>query len=525
MSGTRVEAATQTPGASADDERLRELGYEPALKRGWSSFSNFAISFTIISVLAGCFTTYGQAWNFGGPIAISIGWPLIGILTLFVALSMAELGSAFPTAGGVYYWALRLGGRGWGWLTGWFNFVGLIAGGASVNYAAAAFLNTLLGLYGVSVAGLDFTEATGQAFLTNTFVLFLLITLLHVLINVYSSPLVALFNRISVWWHVGGVVVIVAILILVPDQHQSADFVFTERINNSGFSDGMYWFYVLPVGFLLTMYTITGYDASAHVSEETQDAANSVPRGIYRSVLYAGLIGWVVLLAITFAATDVNAVNEGGGTTLAIFESALTSAAAKAVILIATIGQLFCGMAIMTSASRMGYAFARDGALPGSRIWTRINHHSVPAYAVVLVAVSGTILTIPALWGNAAGLPVAFFAVVSVAVIALYIAYTLPVFLRWRMRDAFQVGPWNLGQRYRWINLIAIGWVALSVVIFCLPFTPSAIPFNENFDWSALNYAPFVTGAMLLIVGAWWFLGARTSFRGAPEKLAEPTDS
>lgn len=413
--------------SSADDRRLRELGYEPVLKRRWSAFSNFAISFTIISVLTGAFTTYGQAWNFGGPIAISLGWPLIGILTLFVALSMAELGSAYPTAGGVYYWALRFGGRGWGWVTGWFHFIGLIAGGASVNYAAAAFLNTLLGLYGVKVASIDFASPDTQNFLTNTFVLFLVITLVHVLINVYSSRLVALINQISVWWHIAGVAVIVGILVIVPDQHQSVSFVFTERINNSGFGDGMYWFYVLPIGFLLTMYTMSGYDASAHVSEETQNAAISVPRGIYRSVLYAGIIGWVVLLAITFAATDVSAINEGGGTSLAIFESSLTSAAAKAVILIATIGQLFCGLAVMTSASRMGYAFARDGALPGSKLWTRVNHHSVPSYAVALVAVIGTLLTVPALWGNSAGLPVAFFAVVSVAVIALYVAYTIPI--------------------------------------------------------------------------------------------------
>ena len=135
---------------SGDEQRLAELGYKQELKRGWSGFSNFAISFSIISVLAGCFTTYGQAWNNGGPIAISIAWPVISLLILCVAFSMSELASAMPTAGGIYYWASKLGGPVWGWFTGWFNLVGLVAVVASVDYICASFLQTLLGLYKVN---------------------------------------------------------------------------------------------------------------------------------------------------------------------------------------------------------------------------------------------------------------------------------------------------------------------------------------------------------------------------------------
>ena len=134
---------------STDEQRLAELGYKQELKRGWSGFSNFAISFSIISVLAGCFTTYGQAFKNGGPIAISIMWPLISVLILMVAFSMSELASAMPTAGGIYYWASKLGGAGWGWFTGWFNLIGLIAVVASVDYVCATFLMNLLGLYNV----------------------------------------------------------------------------------------------------------------------------------------------------------------------------------------------------------------------------------------------------------------------------------------------------------------------------------------------------------------------------------------
>src|SRR4051794_18597731 len=356
---TQVEQPEQIQ--TDDERRLAELGYKQDLKRGWSSFSNFAISFTIISVLAGCFTTYGQAWNNGGPIAISWGWPIICGLILLVAVSMSELASRFPTAGGIYYWSSTLGGPGWGWFTGWFNLVGLVGVVASVDYAAATFLDASVSLYGLDLGFMNFGDSAH--ILSETFVLFVLILAVHALLNIFSSPLVALFNNISVGWHVVGVAAIIAILIFVPDHHQSASFVFGHTINNSGFSHGMFWFYVLPLGFLLTMYTQTGYDASAHISEETRGAALGAAKGVWRSVFWSGVIGWFVLLAITFAATDVKAINDGAGSSLAVFSSALDPWANKAVVVIATIGQLFCGMACVTSCSRMMYAFSRDRAV------------------------------------------------------------------------------------------------------------------------------------------------------------------
>ncbi|MCU0258234.1 MAG: amino acid permease, partial [Solirubrobacteraceae bacterium] len=394
-----MSTTEQSTELTADEARLKELGYDQTLNRGWSSFQNFAISFTIISVLAGCFTTYGQAWNNGGPVVISWGWPIIVALILTVAFSMAELASSYPTAGAIYWWSAKLGGPAWGWFTGWFNLIGLVAVVASVDYAAATFLNALLGLYGVSIFGMNFED--GVHILAETFVLFSLILLVHMAINIFSSPLVARINSVSVWWHVLGVAVIIGILVFVPSDHASADFVFTERINNSGWGDGIsggvFWLVVLPLGFLLTMYTVTGYDASAHVSEETRGASEAAAKGVWKSVFWSGLIGWFVLLAITFAVSDPEVVNEGAGSSLAIFNGFLDSWAAKMVILISTVGQLFCGLACLTSASRMCYAFSRDGALPGSSIWTRLNHHRVPYMSVVIMALAAFIITVPAL--------------------------------------------------------------------------------------------------------------------------------
>jgi len=506
--------------ASSDEQRLAELGYKQELDRSWSGFQNFAISFTIISILAGCFTTYGQAWNNGGPVAISWGWPLISIPILIIGFCMSELVSAYPTAGGIYWWAAKLGGAGWGWFTGWFNLIGLIAVCASVDFGAATFMNTVFGLYDFNL--FNGASSDAAAFQHGTFFLFLVIIAFHAAVNILGSHLVATFNSISVWWHVAGVAIIIAVLIIVPDHHASADFVFTERFNNSGFGGGMYWFYVLPLGFLLTQYTITGFDSCAHISEETHGAADAAAKGVWRSIFYSAVIGWFLLLAFTFAASDAKGITEAGGSSIAVFESAMGSGGwTKVILIISTVGQVFCGAACLTSASRMCYAFSRDGAIPGWRIWSKVNERKMPVNAVLFMVGCAILLTIPAYFPNDAGIPVAFYAIVSVAVIGLYIAYVIPIYLRWRMGDEFQTGPWNLGSKYKWMNPFAVVWVALITIIFILPTTPAGVPWRDEFDWSAVNYAPLVTGGIILAVGLWWVLGAKNTFTGPRITVAE----
>jgi len=509
---------------SADEQKLAELGYKQELRRGWSGFSNFAISFAIICILAGCFTTYGQALKNGGPIAISIAWPLISVMILFVAWSMSELASAFPTAGGIYYWASRLGGAAWGWFTGWFNLIGLVAVSASVIYVSATFLMYTLGLYDVHFV-FNFAKAAAGTNLHYTahvnFALFGLILLLDIFINVFRGQLVAFLYNISVWWNIVGVLAIVVLLIAVPSHHASFSYVFGHKANESGFSGGTvnaakFWIYVLPLGFLLTMYTITGYDASAHLSEETRGSEQSSPRGIWLSVFYSAVFGWIVLLAITFAIPHAHEteIYKAAYPAVTIIETALTSSAAKAVLLISTIGQLFCGAACVTSASRMTFAFSRDGAVPGHNLWRRLNHHRTPTWAVAFVAVFALIITIPAYFPNHLGSPVAFLAVTSISVIGLYIAYTIPVFLRWRMGERFQRGSWTLGKKYKWINPIAVVWVGLCVIIFSLPFSPEGEPWEKGFTWNAVNYAPLVTIGLIVAVAIWYFGWARKTFKG-----------
>ena len=511
-----------TPEVSRDEQRLADMGYKQELSRAWSGFTNFAISFTIISVLAGTFTTFAFAWQNGGPIAVSIGWPVLCFFVLMVAFSMAELTSRYPTAGGPYWWAHDLGGKGWSWMTGWFNIVGLVGIVASVGYGCAFFLYNLLNLYGLNLLGVDFGDTTHV--LGETFLLFLIILVLYTVVNIFADRILALMNNISVGWHLVGVAVIIAILIFVPDHHQSASFVFGHRINNNGFFGGStgnfgFWFFVLPTGFLLAMYTQTGYDASAHTAEETKDASMAAAQGVWRAVFWSAVIGWFVLLAFLFAANDVKAVNDADGAVFGIFNSALDPWAAKLVVLIATIGQFFCGAAGLTSASRTWYAFSRDRGMPGWNIFGRVNRERVPFNAVIAVSVASLVISIPALFGKN-DVPFAFFALTGICTVGLYLAYIIPVYLRLRAGDRFETGPWNLGKRYKVVNVLAIIFVVLVVYALDLPYTPTGLPWNSDFDASLVNYTPLAI-LLPLIFGVWYLVSAKDKYQGPVRTLIE----
>ncbi|MGH8862393.1 MAG: amino acid permease, partial [Jatrophihabitantaceae bacterium] len=377
-----------------DEQRLAELGYKQELNRSWSGFSNFAISFSIISILAGCFTTFGVGWNNGGPAAIAWGWPITAAFILVIGLCMSELVSAFPTSGGIYWWASKLGGVKAGYYTGWLNLIGLLAIDASVAYGCATFFDLTLDTYSKSWQS--------SYSLTRVFVIFLVVLVLVALVNIFSSHLLAVLNNISVWWHVIGASAVVLILVLAPSHHASLSSVFSHTVNNTGFFSGhtggaAFLFGVIPLSVILTQYTITGYDASAHLSEETHSAANSAAKGIWRSIFYSGIGGWILLLAFLFAVKDENGVSAGGGGVGVIFTQALTVNWASLVLGIATLGQFFCTVACMTSTTRMLFAFSRDGAVPGGRYWSKLNHKRVPVYGVIASAVIAVVLTLPAL--------------------------------------------------------------------------------------------------------------------------------
>ena len=504
-----------------DERRLAELGYKQELNRSWSGFSNFAISFSIISILAGCFTTFGVGWNNGGPAAIAWGWPIISLLILVIGLCMSELVSAFPTSGGIYWWACKLGGVKAGYYTGWLNLIGLLAIDASVAYGCATFFDLTLDTFSKS-------WADGYS-LTRVFWIFLVVLAIAAGVNIFSSQLLAILNNISVWWHVAGATLVVAILLFVPDHHASASHVFKHTINNTGFFSGHtsgfgFLLGVIPLSFILTQYTITGYDASAHLSEETHSAADSAAKGIWRSIFYSAIGGWILLLSFLFAVQDENGVSAAGGGVATIFTQALSKNWATLILFISTAGQLFCTVACMTSTSRMLFAFSRDGAVPGAKYWSRLNRNRVPVYGVLGSAVVAVILTLPALAkadilinNVPTPVPVAFFAVVSIGVIGLYVAFAIPIWYRWKAGDSFKPGGWTLGPKYKWMCLVAVAEIAVTSFIALLPTSSAGAPWYPGFGWDSLkfvNYTPIVVLGSLLLLWIGWHASAKKWFTG-----------
>jgi len=517
-----------TSKLDADEQRLAELGYKQELSRTWSGFSNFAISFSIISILAGCFTTFGVGWNNGGPAGIAWSWPIIGGLILIIGFCMSELVSAFPTSGGIYWWASKLGGVKAGYYTGWLNLIGLIAIVASVAYGAATFLD-------LSLSSFSESWASGYS-LTRVFLMFVVILLVAGAINIFSSHLLSLVNNVSVWWHVIGAAVVVAILVFAPPSHQSVSAVFTTWVNNTGFGDpdnptsGIpFFFFVIPLGFILTQYTITGYDASAHLSEETHGAADNAAKGIWRSILYSVIGGYVLLLSFLFAVQNVDDVTKGGGGVVLIFNQALSPHLAGTVLLISTAGQIFCTVACMTSATRMLYAFSRDGAVPGAALWSKLSATKVPINGVFLTVIVSLIITAPALIQvdvNGAPVPIAFYAVVTIGVIGLYLAFAIPIYYRWRAGDdttKFQPGGWTLGSKYKWMAPIALIEIIVTSFFALMPGSPLAIPWGSQFGgWQYVNYTPIVVGVALIALWIGWHTTAKKWFTGPKTTIDLP---
>ena len=513
---------TDTARLGEDEQRLAELGYKQELNRSWSGFSNFAISFSIISILAGCFTSFGIGWNNGGPAAIAWGWPTVSLFILVIGLCMSELVSAFPTSGGIYWWASKLGGPKAGYYTGWLNLIGLLAIDASVAYGCATFFDLTLDTYSTSWAS--------HYSLTRVFVIFIIVLALAAVINIFSSHLLAVLNNVSVWWHVIGASIVVLILAFVPSHHASLSSVFTDTVNNTGFFGGKtsgfaFFFFVVPLSFILTQYTITGYDASAHLSEETHQAANSAAKGIWRSIFYSGIGGWIVLLSFLFAVQDPAGVTKGGGGVAAIFNQALTTNWASIVLFISTAGQFFCTVACMTSTTRMLFAFSRDGAVPLGQYWSKLNRNRVPVYGVIVSAVIAVLITLPALVKvdiNGAPVPVAFFAVVSIGVIGLYVAFAIPIYLRWRAGNNFTPGGWTLGKRYRWMCPVAVAEIAVTSFVALMPTSTGGAPWYDGFAWKFVNYTPLVIGGALLLLWIWWHVSVKNWFTGPKTTIDLP---
>jgi amino acid transporter len=524
-------AVDEAAQLEADRNELHEMGYAQELSRKLSGFSNFAISFSIISVLAGALTTFYLPLLAGGPSAVTFSWIIIGALALMVGMAMAEICSAMPTAGGLYYWSAKLartpeGGAKAAWYTGWFNLIGQIGVIASVDYALSVFIAYFISLYATSWFGMSVLDYK------SVFIIYILVLLLHGLLNTFGVQLVKFLADVSVWWHVIGVAIIVGILFTVPTTSKTAgiESIFDFK-NLTGWSFPGSGIYVFIIGLLIAQYTITGFDASAHVSEETKGANVSAPKAIIRSIYISIIAAWLLNIAI-LQAMPANAYKDGLASILSkglipaplqIFEQSVAGNLSKLMIFIAIVGQFFCGMCSVTANSRMVYAFSRDGALPGSKLWHRINPRTrTPTnavwFGVVLSAILGLLTFV-----QSSNYAVAFFVLVGFTAVGLYVAYVIPIVLRLRKPDFVQ-GPWNLRGWSKLVGWTVVVYVVFINLMFLAPqFGPVSamwppwggdIPGTDIARVNNFNFTgPFMI-ALFIAIWIYWHVSAKNWFVG-----------
>jgi amino acid transporter len=483
-------ATPDSHAAIADDvAQLHEMGYAQELSRRMKQFSNFAISMSIICILSGGINSIAQGISSVGGAAIGIGWPIGCAISLLFALALAHISSAYPTAGGLYHWGAIFGGRGWGWVTAWLNLIGLVTVLGAINVGTYLFF---MGAFGDS---LGWTVSTGHQIL-----IVALMTASQAAINHSGIRLTSKLTDFSGYLIlIGAGALAIAFLVYADNRDFGRLFEFH---NYSGDAGGGVWpktdskLFLFGLGLLLPIFTITGYDASAHTAEETMNASQAVPRSMVNSVLYSSLFGYIFLCAFVIAIPDMGqAASQGWNVFFWTSDQVLPSGLKNALFAMIVVAQYLCGLATVTSASRMIYAFARDGGLPGSKQLRRVHpRFRTPVAAIWVASIGAVIFTSYA---------DVYTVIVSVTVIFLFLSFALPIVfaLRAHGRTWTQMGPWSLGGAFKVIAAAAI--VATAFIFFIGVQAP-----NRKALW--------ITLAFFALAAALWFAVENRRFQGPP---------
>ncbi len=518
-----------------DVHDLHRLGYAQELFRTMGGFSNFAISFSIISILTGAVILfdYGLAW--GGPAASTLGWPLVSVFTLLIAASMAEIASAYPTAGGLYYWSSRMKNKDWGWWTAWFNLAGQIAIVAGIDFAAASFVNSsivtpILANFGIAYG--NGSAIFGSSLMSGQLLTMAVLLGIQLALNIAGIKIVAKLNDASVWWHIGTVAVIVGALLLITSGKAHADISpfavgpldTTSGASPFGFNLGPAVGYAVPIAFLFSLlqaqWTYTGYDASAHVAEETVGARLSSAWGVFISVAVSAVVGYIVLFGLVTHLPPLDQIMNCNPATQSLCSAYYGGNPVVFTTLSYNLGQLgdvlgaaiavamsLCGLASVAAAGRMLFAFSRDHGVPGSPWLRKVSHrYRTPANATVAIVVFSYLLTNAAF---IAGGGTAIAIVTAISTIALYWAYGVPIFLgifgkqEWRDHAV-----WKLGRFSKPIALVAVVWIVVISVLFLWP--------TSGNPWTLIAYLVFL-GALVVYYFAW----ARNRFKGPIVEVGE----
>merc|ERR1712000_305136 len=499
-----IRAATmydaRRASAASADQALARLGYTSELPRNLSMLSILGLSFAIMAVPFGLSTTLYITLTNGEAVTVLYGWILVSLISLCIAASLAEICAVFPTAGGVYYWSAMLSTQQWAplvsFVDGWLTLVGNWTVTLSINFSGAQLI-----LSAISIFNEDFVANEWQ-----TVLCFWAWMLICAAVNAFGSRYLDLINKVCIYWTAASVVTILVTLLVLADDKRSAEYVFSHYdASASGWSTGWAFF----VGLLQAAYTLTGYGMVAAMCEEVQNPHLEVPRGIVLSVVGAGITGVVYLLPILFVLPPVEVllgVMNGQPIGL-LFKIVTGSAGGGFGLLFLLLGILFfAGTGALTAASRCTYAFARDGAIPGSRIWSRVNQRfDIPLWGLVLSTVVDCLLGL-IYFGSTA----AFNAFTGVATICLSTSYGIPILVNViRGRKATKHATFSLGKFGFFVNIATVCWIALAVVLFCMPV---AIPVTAT----SMNYASVVFAGFSSIAIFWYFISARKSFTGPP---------
>ncbi|CAF1035908.1 unnamed protein product [Adineta steineri] len=482
----------------SDVLRLQSLGYKQELTRSFTSLTNYGMSLSIISITSGISSLFSFGMITGGPVVMIWGWLIVSFFTLCVALGMAEICSAYPTSGGLYYWTGILVPQRHkalaSWFTGWFNLLGQFAVTAAINFGLAMLIG--------SVISLSFNcQWSPQPY--HIILIHFIILISQGICNSIGIRFLTWLTYISTWWQLlAPIIVSVTLLISAKPGHQSMNFVFTEFKNETGWTNKIY---VVLIGLLQAQYVLSGYDASAHMTEETKQADKASPWGMISAVLVSALIGWLFLIAFCFGIhnyEDTIKTSTGFPITQILLDN-FNQELTLVFMCLLLIACWFCGLSSVTANSRMIYAFSRDHAMPGSRWWHKIHPaSSCPLNAVWLSCFIAFILSLPYL-GNTT----AYVAITSLSTISLYISYILPIICKLLYPNTFLRGPFHLGRFSIFINIIAVLWVCLIVILFVLPpvYPVTAV---------TMNYASVGIGCVLIFAGFAYFVSAKYWFRG-----------
>ena len=532
-----TQARSRDDVIQQDVADLHSLGYAQELLRSMGGFSNFAISFSIISILTGAVILYDYGLAWAGTAAVLLGWPLITIFVVAIAASMAEIASAYPTAGGLYYWASRMKNKNWGWWTAWLNLIGQFAIVAGINYAAAGFLNATIITPLLANVGVDFQNtSTFIGILNGQLVTMGILMLIELGMNIAGINLVALLNQVSVWWHIVIVAAVVLLVFLAGKPDQSGLTLFAvQPLDTAGSWDnnlgvvhltyGPAISYPLVLAFFFSLlqanWTYTGYDASAHVAEETVGARVASAWGLFLSVAVSAVVGFVFLLALTTHLPDLSTLFPaslddaatysqyyfGGG--VAVIDILAYNLGAIGNLLSAgiAIAMAFCGLSSVASAGRMLYAFSRDDGLPGAGWLKKVSHrYRTPANSLTAMVVIAWLFSVAAF---IVGTGTAIVIITAISTIFLYAAYGVVIYLGATTDGWLSERVWSLGRWSKPIAWIAVAWILVLMVLFSWPT-------SGNISW------PFMVGTVVLLV-IYYFGYAKSRFKG-PRSMGDSSE-